>query len=172
MNNKTAKLVSALEEISADAKKTFGNLNAAQINWKPNGKSWSIGQCFEHLIVTNNLYFPNIQKVARGRHRNNIFSKIPFVPDLIAALMENSLFEPASSEVSATIIDDFVENQRKLIEKIEAVKDFETHKIKISEPLSAALNLRLDDAFEILAMHERRHFRQAEKVLQAESFPK
>jgi hypothetical protein len=59
-----------------------------------------------------------------------------------------------------------------LIEKIEAVKDFETHKIKISEPLSAALNLRLDDAFEILAMHERRHFRQAEKVLQAESFPK
>lgn len=185
MNNKTAKLVSALEEISAAAQKTFGNLNAAQINWKPNGKSWSIGQCFEHLIVTNNLYFPNIQKVVDGKHRNNFFSKIPFAPDLIAALMKNSLnpdqsrkmktfkmFEPAVTEVSAAIIDDFAENQRKLIEKIEAVKGFEMHKIKISEPLSAALNLRLEDAFEILTMHERRHFRQAEKVLQAKNFPK
>jgi hypothetical protein len=38
--------------------------------------------------------------------------------------------------------------------------------------LSVALNLRLDDAFEILAMHEKRHFKQAERVLNLEDFPK
>ena len=167
-----SEIISELETISADTQTTFGNLSVEQINWKPSEKVWSVGQCFEHLIVTNNLYFPNIQKVIDGKHRNNFFSKIPFATDLIAVLMRNSLnpeqkrkmktfkiFEPAASDVSETIIADFTKNQQKLIEVAKAVKDFDIHKIKISEPIGAALNLRLDDAFEILAMHEKRHFK-------------
>ncbi len=167
-----------LQRISADAKSVFGGLSDEQLNWKPNAESWSVGQCFEHLIITNSLYFPNIQKVVDGEHRNNFFSKIPFSARLIAALMKNTLkpeqarkmktfkiFEPAMSNISATIFDDFATNQQKLIALIESVKNLDIHKIKISEPLSAALNLRLSDAFEILVMHEKRHFLQAERVL-------
>ncbi len=178
-------LISELITISENTKQIFGALSAEQINWKPDAKTWSVGQCFEHLIVTNNLYFPNIQKVIDGKHRNNFFSKIPFGVDLIAVLMKNSLnpeqkrkmktfqmFEPAKSNISETIIEDFIENQRKLIEMIEACKSFDVHKIKIAEPLSVALNLRLDDAFEILAMHEKRHFLQAERVMNLENFPR
>ena len=180
-----SEIISELEQISENTKQTFGKLSAEQINWKPDAKTWSVGQCFEHLIVTNNLYFPNIQKVIDGKHRNNFFSKIPFGVDLIAVLMKNSLnpeqkrkmktfqmFEPAKSNISETIIEDFIENQRKLIEMIEACKSFDVHKIKIAEPLSVALNLRLDDAFEILAMHEKRHFLQAERVMNLENFPR
>lgn len=173
-----------LQKISVETIKTFGELSAEQINWKPSEKIWSIGQCFEHLIVTNNLYFPNIQKVIDGKHRNNFYSKIPFGVDLIAVLMRNSLnpeqkrkmktfkiFEPAASDVSETIIEDFAKNQQKLIEMVRTVEGFDIHKIKISEPVGAALNLRLDDAFEILAMHEKRHFKQAERVMKTEDFP-
>ena len=185
MSEECDKLLSELEKISANARNTFGAFSAEQINWKPSETGWSVGQCFEHLIITNDLYFPNIQKVVDGKHRNNFFSKIPFAVDLIAALMKNSLkpeqarkmktfkiFEPAMSSISTTIFDDFAENQRKLIALIEAVKDSDIHRIKISEPLSATLNLRLDDAFEILVMHEKRHFLQAERVMQNEGFPK
>lgn len=178
-------IINALDEISQKAQQTFGKLSAEQINWKPNPKSWSIAQCFEHLIVTNNLYFPNIQKVIDGTHRNNFFSKIPFSTNLIAVAMKNALnpeqkrkmktfkvFEPSTSNVSPTIIEDFVENNLKLSEMIEACKNLDLHKIKIAEPLSVALNLRLDAAFEILVMHEQRHFKQAERVLNLENFPK
>jgi hypothetical protein len=180
-----SKMIAAAESISEKVKTTFGNFSAEQINWKPDAKSWSAGQCFEHLIVTNELYFPNIQKVIDGKHRNNSFSKIPFSSDLIAVLMKNSLnpeqkrkmktfkiFEPAVSNISETIIEDFAKNQRQLIALMKAVKDFDIHKIKIAEPLSIALNLRLDDTFEILVMHEERHFRQAERVIRSENFPK
>ncbi len=180
-----SEIITELQNISADVQKTFGKLLAEQINWKPNAENWSVGQCFEHLIVTNKLYFPNIQKVIDGTHRNNFFSKIPFATDLIAVLMKNSLnpeqkrkmktfkiFEPSASNVSETIFEDFAENQQELIEKVKAVNGFDLHKIKISEPLSIALNLRLDDAFEILAMHEKRHFKQAERVMESEGFPK
>lgn len=178
-------IISELQTISEKTKSTFGNLSSTQINWKPNPKSWSVGQCFEHLIITNNLYFPAIQKVIDGEHRNNFFSNIPFSTNLIGTLMKNSLkpeqarkmktfkiFEPATSNVSSTIFADFAENNRKLIKMIEACKDLEIHKIKIPEPLSPALNLRLDDAFEILVLHEQRHFLQAERVMQMESFSK
>lgn len=178
-------ILSQIEKVNTDSKQTYGQLSFDQINWKPNPKSWSIGQCFEHLIVTNNLYFPNIQKVIDGTHSNNYFSKIPFSTNLIAALMKKALnpdqkrkmktfnvFEPSRSDVSPTIINDFVENNQKLIEMIVACKDLELHKIKIAEPLSPALNLRLDDAFEILLIHEKRHFKQAERIMKAEGFPK
>jgi DinB superfamily len=176
--------ISELQAISENVIKIFGKLSAEQVNLKPTPQTWSIGQCFEHLIITNNLYFPAIQKVIDGNHRNNFFSKIPFSTNLIAALMRNSLnpeqprkmktfkmFEPSVSDVSISILNDFAENNRKLIEMMEACKGLEIHKIKIPEPLSVALNLRLDDAFEILAMHEQRHFLQAERVIQAEGFP-
>ena len=178
-------LIDAAKMISKNAKKTFGSLSTEQLNWKPNAKSWSIAQCFEHLIVTNKLYFPNIQKVIDGTHRNNFFSKIPFSTGLIGVLMKNALnpdqqrkmktfkvFEPTASNISEKIIEDFVQNQRELIAMIEACKNLAVHKIKIAEPLSVALNLRLDDAFGILVMHEKRHFIQAERVLQNEGFPK
>ena len=112
-----SEIISELETIIADTQKIFGKLSAEQINWKPSEKVWSVGQCFEHLIITNDLYFPNIQKVIDGKHSNNFYSKIPFATDLIAVLMRNSLnpdqkrkmktfkvFEPAASDVSETII--------------------------------------------------------------------
>lgn len=179
-----SKLITEIERISVNAEETFGKLSSEQLNWKPNTESWSIGQCFEHLIVTNNLYFPAIQRVIDGKHRNNFYSKIPFGVDLIAVLMKNSLnpnqkrkmktftiFEPAVSDIPNTIIEDFSKNNRKLIEMIHAVSNKEIHKIKIPEPLHDALNLRLADAFEILLLHEQRHFRQAERVLQSKEFP-
>jgi DinB superfamily len=185
MNNSLSAFIAEAEMIAKDVRKSFGGLTVEQLNWKPSAEAWSIGQCFEHLIVTNNLYFPNIQKVIDGKHRNNFFSKIPFISDLIGILLKNSLnpdqkrkmktfkiFEPAASNVSETIIEDFARNQQKLIEMAESVKHFDVYKIKISEPLSIALNIRLSDTFEILVKHEERHFRQASRVAQAENFPK
>jgi hypothetical protein len=185
MNLQIAELFAEAEKISVDAENVFAGLSGKQINWKPNAKVWSVGQCFEHLIVTYNLYFPNIQKVLDGTHHNNFFSKIPFATDLTAFLMKNSLnpnqkrkmktfkmFEPAKSDISETIINDFIENQQKLTAMITAAENFDLRKIKIAEPLSPALNLRLGDAFEILLMHEQRHFLQAERITKETNFPK
>ena len=185
MSDRIKAVVDELEQVAADARDTFGTLSAEQLNWKPSEPEWSIAQCFEHLIVTNGLYFPNIQKVIDGKHRNNAFSKIPFGTDLIAFAMKNSLdpkqsrkmktfkiFQPSESSVSATIIEDFAANQRELSDLAFAARSFDVNGIRIAEPLSTALNLRLIDAFEILSMHCRRHFDQAKRVIESEAFPR
>jgi hypothetical protein len=178
-------LINELQKISEDTKATFGNLSADQINWKPAPQSWSIGQCFDHIIVTNESEFPEIEKVARGEHRNPFWSKVPFLTDfwgrfvLKAVEPDNTkktknpkVFSPSSSDVDANIIDRFVENQQKAIELMKRTKNLDLTKIIISSPVAPFVTYRLSDTYKIVVQHEKRHFKQAERVLQAEGFPK
>ncbi len=185
MSSQIDGLISNAQIISEEVDRTFGNLSAGQLNWKSSAETWSIGQCFDHLITTNDLYFENIQKVADGTHSNNWFSAVPFVPALIGRMLKKAVspetarkmktfpvFEPSYSQIGETIIEDFRINQERLISLMETTKDLNLKKIKIPEPISPALNVSLLDAFEILVIHEKRHFNQAQRILESENFPK
>jgi len=185
MSDQIVSLSAEVERLNDKVCETFRGLSAEQLNWKPNPKNWSIAQCLEHLIVTNDLYFENIQKVADGNHSNNFYSKVPLATGIIAWGMKKvlspdfrpkiktfNIFEPTKSEVSANILEDFGENQKRFISLMEATKDLDVKKIKVAEPIGAAVNLKLIDAFEILLVHEKRHFNQAKRVMESEGFPK
>jgi hypothetical protein len=184
MNVELEKLISELEKISDDARATFGNLSAEQINWKPDAKSWSVGQCFDHLIVTNESEFPEIEKVIKGEHKNPFWGKVPFLTDfwgrfvLKAVEPENTkktknpkVFSPSASEVDANIINRFIEHQQKTIELMKATKDLDLTKIIIPSPVASFVTYRLSDTYKIVVQHEKRHFKQAERVMQASGFP-
>lgn len=42
--------------VAAEADRTFGGLSARQVNWKPSEAEWSVGQCFDHLVISNRAY--------------------------------------------------------------------------------------------------------------------
>lgn len=185
MSNLVNGLISNAKIISDEVRETFGDLSAEQLNWKPSGETWSVGQNFDHLITTNNLYFANIQKVADGTHVNNWFSVIPLFTNLVGQQLKKAvspdslkkiktfpIFEASTSDISDTIIEDFAKNQEVFVSLMEAVKNLNLRKIKIPTPLSPAVNVRLSDALEVIVMHERRHFNQAKRVMNAEGFPK
>jgi hypothetical protein len=171
--------------IDDEVQSTFGGLSAEQLNWKLNENVWSIAQCLDHLVITNNLYFENIQKVADGKHRNNLFSKIPFSTDIIGFVMKKVLspdwkpkmktlkmFKPSKSLISRNILENFSKNQSRFVALMEASKNLDYKKIKIAEPISKAVNLRLIDALEVLVVHEKRHFNQAKAIMKMKEFPK
>ena len=179
MSNEINNLIANAKDISAEVQETFGGLTKEQLNVKPNSNDWSIGQCFDHLITTDSLYFPQFQKVADGTHTNNWFSVIPLMtgavgkmlkkavnPDSAKKMKAPQIFEPSNSEISETILEEFGENQSEFISLMEKVKNLETNKIKIPTPISPAVNIGLNDAFEVIIMHERRHFNQAKRVLE------
>lgn len=185
MSKEVNRYIANIKIISDEVRETFGGLSAAQLNWKPNAKSWSIGQCFDHLITTNSQYIPKIQKVADGTHENNWFSVIPFLPDFIGKMLKNAvnpdsvkkmknppIFAPSNSEISETILEDFCKNQEEMISLMESVKSLDTGKIKIATPISEAVNVRLNDVFEASVMHNRRHFNQAKAVMEMDGFPR
>ena len=71
MDERITGITSALKQVADEARANFGNLSSEQLNWKAGEKSWSVGQCFDHIIKTNELFFPEFEKIAAGNRKNN-----------------------------------------------------------------------------------------------------
>lgn len=184
MSNEANNLTGDLQKISADAQTVFGDLLPAQINWKPSAESWSVGQCFEHLIKTNEMFFGELDKIAAGARRNSFLENWSPMSGFFGKLLVNSLknderkFKAPSrriippSEIDPNIIEIFAAHQSELIGKIQKIAPADWSKIKITSPFMKLMTYRLSDGFQIVVEHERRHFRQAERVAQTEGFPR
>ena len=173
-----------LSQVAAAAKAAFGALSVEQLNWKPSEKGWSIGQCLDHLIITNNLEFPAVNNALTADYRNPFWSKIPFLPSIFGKLMIHFMkpestrkfkapktFQPSKSEISEHIVQDFIDHQKEVLELFEQGKTLDLHKTKIVSPVSNLITYSLADALTILVVHEQRHFNQATRVMQTEGFP-
>lgn len=181
--------VLSLEEevrnIASSAQVEFGKLNAEQLNWKPGVDRWSVAQCFDHLITTNSGYFPVLESVAQGQKETRLMERLPVLPKLWGKLLIKSLdpkntrkmkapatFQPSSSALTDSIIDDFVTNQNRLTRSMEATKDLNLESIIITSPAASAITYSLMDAYRIIVVHEQRHFQQARRVTEDVNFPR
>lgn len=184
MNNEVNQVIDQLQQISENATKTFGSLSAEQVNWRPSDEGWSVGQCFEHLIKSNELFFDKLDEIADGKHKHSFlenFSPLSgfFGSFLISSLKKDSRkFKAPSqkivppSEIDAKIIEIFAAHQSKLSGKIKGTENENWNKTKVTSPFLSIATYKLSDGYKIIVEHEKRHFRQAERVMQTQGFPK
>lgn len=187
MNEQLEKLIRNAGTIIDDARSTFGKLSSAQLNWKPSAERWSVGQCFDHLINTNEGYLPIIESVRTGTKKTTFWERLPVLPGLVGSLLIKSLdpastrkvkapkrFEPAHSNISASVIDNFAAQQNKIIAGMKATGHLDLEKIVITSPAVSAgfVTYSLLDAYRIIVVHEQRHFQQAKRVTDEGGFPK
>jgi hypothetical protein len=184
MNAELESLLSQADVIANDAREVFGSLTKEQLNWKPSAERWSVAQCFDHLITTNSGYMPIVDGILTGQKQSSVWQKLPFLPGLWGKMLIKSLdpsqtrkikapkrFEPAQSDVSGSIINDFAAQQQRLIEKIKATSNLDLEKIVITSPAASFVTYSLMDAYRIIVVHERRHFQQAQRVTEESGFP-
>ena len=179
-----ANLIAAANKVAEEARSAFADLTPSQLNWKPAPERWSVAQCFDHLITTNKGYFPVVENVLAGKKRTFLES-LPVLPGLAGKLLIKSLdpsstrkikapkkFQPAQSDISASVINDFVDQQHRIVEKMKATGHLDLEKIVITSPVSAAITYSLMDAYRIIVVHEQRHFQQAKRVTEESGFPR
>lgn len=178
-----SEIIAELKKISAEAKETFGNLSAEQINWKPSETAWSVGQCFEHLIRSNELFYDELEKIGDGTRRNSFLENYSPLSSFFGNLLINSLKKDARkfkapsrkivppSEIDPHIVEIFAVHQAELIGKIKRTETADWRKIKVTSPFMKLMTYKLSDGFQIIVEHEKRHVRQATRVLQTEGFP-
>src|SRR3954468_23564793 len=80
---------SGLEEVIRDAERVFGHLSAAQLNWKPDAGRWSVAQCFEHLLTSNEMMLREGQE-ASNASRRTIWQRLPVLPGLLGRALIRS----------------------------------------------------------------------------------
>ena len=184
MNADLDSVISQADAIANDARRVFGGLSKEQLNWKPSPERWSVAQCFAHLITSNSGYLPIVDSILKGQKQSSILQKLPVLPGIWGKMLIKYLdpaqtrkmkapkeFEPAQSDVSGSIINDFAAQQEKIVEKMKATANLDLERIVITSPAASFVTYSLMDAYRIIVVHERRHFQQAQRVTAESGFP-
>lgn len=180
-----AELLAQLRAIADDARREFGHLSAEQVNWQPGAGAWGVGQCFEHLIKTNESYFPTLERVSGGGWKGSLWERFSplsgfwgeflvksVAPETKRKQKTSEKFQPSGSGVDPKIIEKFAESQERLAGMIEATGGLDLKRVSITSPFVRFVTYSLWDAYCGMVAHGRRHFAQARRVLEAEGFPR
>jgi uncharacterized damage-inducible protein DinB len=168
-------------ERSAEEKaKEFISLTNRQLNWRQGENRWSVAECFEHLIRTNEKFVTVFQKYSSAADSPDVK---PFRHTLIGKLIIKSVtpdvkrkhktrppFNPLGSSIGENIVNNYLEQHNKIIE---AVKNLDHSKFaeKVTSPFSGFVKYNVGDSLVIIANHDLRHLNQAERVIQSAGFP-
>lgn len=177
-------LINQGETITESVISAFHDLNAIQLNWKPDAQSWSIAQCLDHLIVGNSAYFLTFQQIAESSYKPPFWARMsPFSGYFGKLMLDNfgaevkkkykapPLFQPTQSEIQGTIVQDFIRHQQELLGLYGKMEQADPNTV-LASPALGLLTYPLRDTLKFLMGHELRHLGQAKRVLEHPQFPK
>ena len=170
--------IQQVDHLTIDFRNSFGGLTGEELNWKPDSKTWSIGQNIDHLIVINSTYFPALARMKAGNYQLPWTARLGFLvsffgktvlsavqPDQKKKTTTFPIWEPTQSEVPADILDRFEAHQSALKEHITAARELLRQGAVISSPANRYIVYKLETAFEIIVRHEERHLIKAKELL-------
>ena len=185
MSSELDTMVEQLNAVTAETRAVFGGLDERQLNWKPAPESWSVAQCFEHLIKTNEGFFPRVDQLLSGEHKASLLEKWSPLSGFFGRMIVKTLepgsgrkfkaapkFQPSSSRVGRDILERFAAQQARMAEMMKMSGRLDLKRTIVTSPIASFVTYSLLDAYRVVVTHERRHFEQARRVTEAEGFPK
>jgi len=171
--------------IAEETKRVFGGLSGEQVNWKPGAGEWSIGQCFDHLVISNRPYVQIFEEILAGQRRSRVWERMPLLPHLFGRLLITTLrpdsgrrvkarpaFYPSSSHIAPAIIGTFLAQQEQLLGLMNASRNLDLDAITITSPVARFVTYSLMDTCRIIVVHEQNHYVQAARVKESHGFPR
>jgi hypothetical protein len=173
-------------ELSANdqtAEALVAGLGIEQLNWQSVPGAWSVGQCLEHLCITNEAYWIPISAALEEKADSPVEQITPgwFGRWFIRTFVEPS---PNARRVSApskirpgakvdlSVIGRFLSGNKSCRELIVRARSKDVNRIRFWNPFVPGIRFTVGTGLEIIASHERRHLLQAERVRDSANFPR
>ena len=170
--------------IARDTESVFGALDERQLNWRRDATSWSVAQCFDHLLTINRQMYQAMDAAMDGSHPRTVWQRLPLVPGLFGSMMIKSQMPqskrkftapakavPSASAIDKQIIDRFVALQAEAGARVRAFDEREAARTIMVSPFVSFITYSVLDGCRLIAAHQRRHFEQARRVSQESGFP-
>src|SRR5712692_9614959 len=178
----SVRLLAELDAADERANELVIGLNPEQLNWQPGPGAWSVGQCLEHLSVTNDVYLPAISSSLVGKPVSAVQDIIPgwFGRWFISSYVEPS---PQSKRIRApkkvvpgarvepSVLDRFLRSNQAARELVRHARDYDVNRLRFRNPFIPVLRFTVGTGLEIVSRHERRHLLQAERAKRSFAFP-
>lgn len=171
-------------EAGEKVKAELGDLSLAQLNWKAAADNWSIGQCLDHLIISDCLYFPALKKIAEGKYEMSFWENWSPLGGLFGKVLADQVQEkprrkmkapkvllPSESSIDAGIMERFHKHLDTLLEYTAHCSRIDIDRVHITSPVSKIVTYSLRRAITLLIQHEHRHINQAIRVRSSKEFP-
>ena len=176
------RLIDAFNAADQRASDLARALTPDQLNWKPTGDSWSVGQCLDHLLVANDVYLPAIADALEHQRP----SPVPDItPGWFGRWFIRNFIEPSPSgskaraprkivpapHVDPSVLDRFLRSNEAARDLVRRAGPFDVNRIRFRNPFVPLFRFTVGTGFEILSRHQSRHLLQAERVRQSPAFP-
>lgn len=159
-----------------------GGLNAEQLAFQPDEKSWTIGQCLYHIWITNDKYLSKLSVAMRASkhtepadqdYDSNWMGR-KFIGMIGPTGGENTPVPKQLVPILERVPEDIVQ---RCLDQLVGIEEFlkqsegmDLMKTKMTSPVSALLKLQLGDVFKALQLHNERHLNQIDRIMRLGGF--
>lgn len=177
-NPEAADYARQLTAIVADGQSLCAPLAPEAFNWQPGPSRWSVGQCLEHLNITERSMLAGMRRAAeqvRARDRRATApTRHGWIMTWLIADMEPPVkrryktgtgFIPTLQLSKAEVLKEFVALHDDVRRLLEAVDGYDLGAAKMQSPFFKLLRYKLGSAIALLTAHDRRHLWQAREVV-------
>jgi hypothetical protein len=168
------------DALRLDCAELTAGMTAAQFNWRPAPRRWSVGQCLEHVVLTARLYPEAVSRMideSRARHARG---ERPYRRGLLARWLISSMEPPPGLRVRsprrveprrdldmAVVTTAFHDVHERLASLVARADGVSLDHARMTSPFLPLLKLTLGQVFEVNLAHGRRHLWQAWQVIKA-----
>ncbi len=145
----------------------------------PTPGQWSIAQILEHINSYSRIYLPEIDKgISNSQSQRSAWFNSGFWGNYFTNMMRpKDVFEvknkmkamkahtPHNKLNPGKVLDEFTEQQHRLLQLLDMAKMRDLNAIKIPLSLTKLIKFKLGDTFRFLIAHEQRHFVQARNAI-------
>jgi hypothetical protein len=174
-----------LEELQAEILTLLEPLDDGQVNWRPEDRVWSIGQCVDHLGRTNAMVLEPLRLALTQGHAKGRIGKEPFRYGPLARWFLRSMspqprqrvktprkYTPAPEHEVQGLVREFTRVQQEMLVALGDAEGLDLGRVKMRSPALWLLRLPAGIWFAALAAHEARHLQQARGLLHHPAFPR
>ena len=172
--------INQYREAKEDAKTFVEQLEPGIFNRKPSPETWSIAECYDHIILYNELYLDQIDK---GFKKAEIsYEKEVYKPGFLWKRIFKWLKPPYKRKIGTLAPFDPADsdelNQHEVLDRVLRIQD--QYLLRLQEarersidlgsktarnPVLSFIRMSLSECFGVVDAHQRRHLWQATRIL-------
>lgn len=176
------RLISELDAADQRAIGLAKSLTLRQLNWAPRAGAWSVGQCLDHLRISNEEYVAAMSTSLTNRQPGLVQEITPgwfgrwFIRRFIAPSSKSGRVRAPKKlrprvQIEETVLERFLASNRAARDLVHRARNYDVNRIRFRNPFIPVVRFTLGTGFEILSQHQRRHLLQAERVRESPDFP-
>ena len=170
------RITSELDAADARASAIARGLTVGQLNWQPGPGAWSVGQCLEHLCLSNEVYVEPIAESLGVPPTGPVDEITPgwfgrwFIRTYIEPTTQRKRARaprkivPVAKHIDPSILDRFIASNAAVRDLVTRAKGHDVNRLRFRNPFVPLIRFTVGTGLQIIARHNHRHLLQAERV--------